>query len=124
MLGDKWMYRFPWQSTWYGLDDDRRESVLRSADLLINVSGTLQRPEEYRHIPRMAYIDSDPVFTQVKIARGQHDFRRMIDTHDVQFSFPTTHSFSIAPVSRPTPLHYQGACQSPRHTPEASGDPL
>ena len=35
----------------------------------------------------MAYIDSDPVFTQVKLARGQLDFRKWIDLHDVQFSF-------------------------------------
>jgi hypothetical protein len=35
----------------------------------------------------MAYIDSDPGFTQVKLARGQADFRRMVDIHDVQFSF-------------------------------------
>lgn len=94
-LGDKWMYRFPWESTWYGLDDQSREAILHSADLLINVSGTLQRPEEYRYIPRMAYIDSDPVFTQVKLARGQHDFRRMVDLHDVQFSFGECHSPAV-----------------------------
>ena len=39
----------------------------RRADLLINVSGTLRRPEDYRRDPRLAYIDSDPVFTQVKL---------------------------------------------------------
>ena len=32
-------------------------------------------------------MDSDPVFTQVKIARGQADFRKLADTHDVHFSF-------------------------------------
>ena len=55
--------------------------------MLINVSGTLERPEEYRQVSRLAYIDSDPVFTQVKLARGQLDFRKWIDVHDVQFSF-------------------------------------
>jgi hypothetical protein len=33
------------------------------------------------------YVDSDPVFTQVKIARGQNDLRTMVDAHDVHFSF-------------------------------------
>jgi hypothetical protein len=86
-LQDRWMYRFPWQDQWFGVSDGRREALLRSADLLINVSGTLADPAEYRQVRRMAYIDSDPVFTQVKLARGQVDFRRMVDLHDVRFSF-------------------------------------
>jgi hypothetical protein len=86
-LAEKWAYRFPWQSQWFGLSEAQRLDVIRSADLLINVSGTLERPEDYRQVRRLAYIDSDPVFTQVKLARGQTDFRKLIDTHDVQFSF-------------------------------------
>jgi hypothetical protein len=86
-LAEKWAYRFPWQSQWFGLSEAQRLDVIRSADLLINVSGTLERPEDYRQVRRLAYIDSDPVFTQVKLARGQTDFRTLIDIHDVQFSF-------------------------------------
>jgi hypothetical protein len=86
-LADQWAYRFPWQSQWFGLSDMKRQEVIQSADLLINISGTLERPEEYRQVRRLAYIDSDPVFTQVKLARGQLDFRKWIDLHDVQFSF-------------------------------------
>ena len=86
-LAERWAYRFPWQSQWFGLPDDKRREVIQSADLLINISGTIERPEEYRQARRMAYIDSDPVFTQVKLARGQVDFRKWIDLHDVHFSF-------------------------------------
>jgi hypothetical protein len=85
-LADRWAYRFPWQSQWFGLTDARRSEVLATADLVINVSGTLCRPDEYRPA-RLAYIDSDPVFTQVKLARGQADFRKLVDAHDVHFSF-------------------------------------
>lgn len=86
-LGHKWAYRFPWESQWFGLTDEKRNEIIQSADLLLNISGTLAYPEEYRHIPRMAYIDSDPVFTQVKLSKGQTDFLKMIDMHDIQFSF-------------------------------------
>ena len=86
-LADKWAYRFPWQSQWFGLPDAKRAEVIQSADLLINISGVLERPEEYRQVHRLVYIDSDPVFTQVKLARGQIDFRKLIDMHDVLFSF-------------------------------------
>ena len=86
-LGSRWAYRFPWESQWFGLDNATRMDVVESADLLINVSGTLASPSEYRSAKCMAYIDSDPVFTQLKLARGQEDFRRMVDVHDVHFSF-------------------------------------
>ena len=86
-LGDRWAYHFPWESQWFGLTDKKRQEVVHSADILINVSGTLAHPEHYRRIPRLVYIDSDPVFTQVKLAKGQNDFRRMVDMHDVHFSF-------------------------------------
>jgi hypothetical protein len=84
---DSWAYKFPWQAEWFGMSDSRRNEVLGSADMLINVSGSLAAPVEYRDIPLLVYIDSDPVFTQAKLARGQNDFRALVDEHDVHFSF-------------------------------------
>lgn len=86
-LGEKWAYRFPWQSQWFGLSDRQRGDVIHTADLLLNVSGTLERPQLYRDIRRLVYIDTDPVFTQLKLARGQEDFRKIVDMHDLVFSF-------------------------------------
>jgi hypothetical protein len=88
-LGDRWAYRCPLESGWYGLAAAKRRDVLGSADLLLNVSGSLSRPNEYRGIPLLAYIDSDPGFTQVKLrqARGYKRFQRRVASHDVFFSF-------------------------------------
>ena len=86
-LAGKWAYCFPWKSRWFGLDDDHRRELLETADVLVNVSGTLERPSNYRTIPRLVYVDTDPVFTQVKLARGQADFRKLVDTHDVHFTY-------------------------------------
>lgn len=86
-LADRWAYRFPWQSQWFGLSDQKRMEIIQSADLLINVSGTLQNPWDYRQVGRLVYIDSDPVFTQIKLARGQADFQKMVDAHDIHFTF-------------------------------------
>src|SRR5262245_34507537 len=61
-LAERWAYRFPINSQWFGLPDGKRTAVLDSADLLINVSGTLEHPHQYREVARLAYIDSDPVF--------------------------------------------------------------
>jgi hypothetical protein len=89
-LQDSWAYRFPWKSQWFGLTDSQRNKVIGSADILINISGTLAQPEQYRQIPNMVYIDSDPVFTQVKLGKGQIDFQRMVSLHDVHFTFGET----------------------------------
>lgn len=119
-LSDKWAYRFPWQSQWFGLSDEKRTEVIRSADLLINVSGVLEYPENYRRVRRLAYIDTDPVFTQLKLARGQTDFRRLIDTHDVYFSFGENFSAAVPDTGhrwRPTrqPVVLAEWHASPRH---------
>lgn len=86
-LEDRFAYCFPWGPTWYGIDDAKRTEVIASADLVVNVSGVLGRPDEYRAAKRMAYIDSDPMFTQLKMAKGQHDLQKAVDLHDVHFTF-------------------------------------
>jgi hypothetical protein len=89
-LGDRWAYRFPWRDQWFGLSEERVREVVASADLVLNVSGTLERPERYHPAGVLAYVDSDPGFTQVKLARGQRDFAAVVDEHDVAFSFGET----------------------------------
>jgi hypothetical protein len=88
-LGERWLYRCPIGPRWYGLSARKRREVLSSADLLLNVSGTLRRPHDYRQISRLAYIDSDPGFTQVKLSlpRGHLKFQKRIAAHNVHFSF-------------------------------------
>ncbi len=86
-LEDRFAYCFPWGPTWHGMPDAQRQDVIDSADLLINVSGVLYHPGNYRSAKRMAYIDSDPMFTQLKVAKGQHELKQSIDQHDVQFTF-------------------------------------
>ena len=107
-LDSKWAYRFPWKSQWFGMADGVRKDIVASADLLINVSGTLASPREYRSVKCMAYVDTDPVFTQLKLARGQVDFCRMVDTHDVHFSFGEG-----LPGNVPTTGHYWRPTRQP-----------
>jgi hypothetical protein len=119
-LGDRWAYRFPKERRWYGMPTRQRREVLRSADLLLNVSGTLMRPEEYRDIQRLVYIDSDPIFTQIKLARrrGNRSFQKRVAAHDVHFSFGETlaqSSFGTGYRWRPTrqPIVLAQWCLSP-----------
>jgi len=100
-LSGRWAYRFPIKPRWFGLSGRERRALIESADLLINVSGTLRRPADYRRVKRLVYIDSDPVFTQVKLVlpRGQLKFRKRVNAHDVYFSFGEAFSPAV-PATR------------------------
>ena len=114
-FADRWMYRFPIEPRWYGLSDVRRREVLGTADLLVNVSGTLERPAEYGTIPRLAYIDSDPVFTQVKLAlqRGQSAFKKRVALHNVFFSFGERIASTRVPQTASTGARHASRSCSP-----------
>jgi hypothetical protein len=86
-LGQRWGYRYPRTGDWFGLSDCRRAEVIASADLVLNVSGAFARPRKYLSARRIAYIDSDPVFTQVRLARGERKLWARVAAHDVHLSF-------------------------------------
>jgi hypothetical protein len=88
-LSERWAYHFPVKPRWFGLSRAERRAVVESADLLVNVSGTLRRPLDYRRVNRLVYIDSDPVFTQIKLVlpRGHLKFRQRVNAHDMHFTF-------------------------------------
>ena len=99
-LDGRWAYRFPWGPRWFGLSEDAVRRAVRDADLVVNVSGTLASPEQYRPARgRLVYIDSDPGFTQAKLLRGQQDFRSVVDAHDVHFTFGETLASSPLPAT-------------------------
>jgi hypothetical protein len=85
-LSTKWAYYFPPKSEWFGISEEKRKELIQSADLLINVSGTLEKPESYRRVRRLAYVDTDPVFTQINIADGNSELRDRVNGHDVHFT--------------------------------------
>ena len=98
-LADRWAYRFPLDGSWHGLADAKRRAAIADADLILNISGTLEHPEQYRGRGRLVYIDSDPVFTQAKIANGEAAFVARQHAHDVHFSFGERHSAKMPPTA-------------------------
>ena len=104
-LAGRWAYRFPFESRWFGMSGEGVREFVEGADLIVNVSASLARPSEYRGRGVLALIDSDPVFTQMKLARGQKDFTAYVNAHDVHFTFGETLPDEFASVGvhwRPT----------------------
>jgi len=86
-LGGRWAYRFALDNEWIGLSGSRVDEVLASADLILNVSFALAHPSDFRVKGLLVGVDTDPVFTQIKLLRQQKDLSRIVEAHDVLFSY-------------------------------------
>ena len=90
-LAGRWAYRFPFENQWFGMREEDVRDAVREADLVVNVSGMLARPQDYHPEDGvLVLIDSDPGFTQVKLARDQQYFQAVVDAHDAHFTFGET----------------------------------
>ncbi len=65
-LADKWAYYDAHTSRWYGPCTHRILEMCQSADLLLNISGVNPLREWVMRIPARAFVDTDPVFTQIR----------------------------------------------------------
>jgi hypothetical protein len=85
-LADRWAYVSEIEGRVYGMDRSTLDRHLASVDFLLNVSGVMPLKEEYLQAPVKAVIDTDPVFTQVKVASDPwtHDYYK---AHDVCFTY-------------------------------------
>jgi hypothetical protein len=86
-LGERWTFRHATTGRWFGMSEDEARAVLASADVLVNVSLTTQMRPEYLRIPHRLAIDTDPVFTQIRMAQGDAALASAPHTHTRLFTF-------------------------------------
>lgn len=93
-LSDRWTFRDGSGNT-FGRPESHLRDFCRTADLFIHVSASCWMRDEYFAVPRVAFIDSDPMYTQSAVpgyldgtasdtSRAQVD---MIRRHHVFFTF-------------------------------------
>jgi hypothetical protein len=66
-LARRWAVRAP-DGKWHGLDEQAVARAFSGADLFLNVSGACWLREAYRDARVKAYLDSDPGYTQGRLA--------------------------------------------------------
>lgn len=85
-LGDRWVYYDAHTERWLGPCSESILSILKRADLLLNLSGVNPMRPWFEKIPVRGLIDTDPVFTQIRNltdpARRDHS-----SLHTIFFSF-------------------------------------
>jgi hypothetical protein len=86
-LGDRWSF-VNYDESYHGLSRDAVRAYCADADLFVNLSGgSWFWRDEYASIPRRVFIDSDPVFTQLAIAKGEPWYVDFFQCFDHLFTF-------------------------------------
>jgi hypothetical protein len=85
-LADRWYYYSLFENKHYGVPRKRAMKFCAEADLFLNIAGVLPLKPEYLGARVKAIIDTDPVFTQMKLAKDDWT-RQYYKKHDFFFTF-------------------------------------
>jgi len=88
-MGDRWIYRNGANGEYHGIADQAQaDKILAEADVLANVSGACWLRPVTNGIKMKLFLDGDPMFTQIKLARGDRpDFLEAVRAHDKHYTF-------------------------------------
>jgi hypothetical protein len=70
-LGDRWTF-IDYRGEYFGKSRNEMVQICAGTDLFVNLSGGCWFwRDEYTKVPRKIFIDSDPGFTQIRLAKGE-----------------------------------------------------
>ncbi|MGE5193886.1 MAG: hypothetical protein ACM3U2_15430, partial [Deltaproteobacteria bacterium] len=97
-LSDRWAYRASYaDGRWYGPLAGQAIDLLRSADAVLNITGSTT-PEEIGVPCRLVYIGTDPVLQELRIADGDEVLRERVAAHVAHFTYGENIGSPICPV--------------------------
>ncbi len=85
-LNDLWAYYDAHTKQWFGKTRAEMFDFFASTDVLLNVSGVNPLRDWLLPIPKRAFIDTDPAFTQIRHLTDQNA-RQLAEKHNYFFSF-------------------------------------
>ncbi len=97
-LGDRWTL-VNYDGAYHGRSADLVRRYCADADLFLNLSGgSWFWRDEYSRIPRKAFIDSDPAFTQLAIAKAEPWYVEFFQAFDRLFTFGANVGTPMSPI--------------------------
>lgn len=85
-FADRWAYCDPYRDVYYGLSRMQLQALYRRADIILNLCGASLLRAEHRDA-RLVYIETDPVFEQIRVAQGHPQTVDFLRGHDVCFTY-------------------------------------
>ena len=86
-LGDRWAFVDVERGEAHGPAGSNAATLLRDADLVLNVAGINRITRAQRSGRPTAYLDIDPAFTQIRAADGDPVLRETLDEHTTFFTY-------------------------------------
>jgi hypothetical protein len=97
-FGDRWAF-VNYDGTYHGRTIDDVRTFCADADLFVNLSGgSWFWRDEYARIPRRVFIDSDPAFTQLAIAKAEPWYVKFFQQFTHLFTFGSNIGTSASSV--------------------------
>ncbi len=85
-LSGRWAYHDAMGEQWFGPAADRVKALSNSADLVLNLSGANVLRPWVLQVPTRVYVDTDPVFTQIRHLKNPSRLERArLHTHFLTF---------------------------------------
>jgi hypothetical protein len=87
-MRDRWIFRPPGDGgELIGADEAGLARLYERADAVLNLCGAQEVREEHAGIGRLAYLQTDPVEEQVRLALGDVEVTRRLGAHHFHFSY-------------------------------------
>ena len=86
-LGERWAYWDALTGNWHGLERARVDELYGSADLIFNLCGATKPRAEHRRGARLCYVETDPIYEQMRVANGDAESHAFLAAHDVLFTY-------------------------------------
>jgi hypothetical protein len=97
-LGDRWAF-VNYDGSYHGRSAAEVRRYCEGADLFLNLSGgSWFWRDEYARIPRSAFIDSDPAFTQLAIAKAEPWYVAFFERFSHLFTFGSNIGTPASPI--------------------------
>ncbi len=84
---DRWVFVDVDRGLNYGPGANRIQALLRESDLLVSFGPVNRIPVELFRGRSSIFIDSDPIYLQLKLTKGDRNLRAILDAHKVHFTF-------------------------------------
>jgi hypothetical protein len=86
-LADRWAYVDAVAGVHHGLSRERLTHLYRDADAIFNVCGATVLTEEHLRCPIRVYLETDPVFEQIRVAEGDRIAIEALEDHTHHFTY-------------------------------------
>jgi hypothetical protein len=99
-LGDRWVFRSPIEPerTFGALDIRGLHRLYRDADAVLNLCGGQELLPSHDVIKCLVYLETDPVVSQVGVAKGEESWIQRLDRYQHHFTYGTNLGNPDCPV--------------------------